>query len=57
MGGALIYALCFGGLVVPEGLADRSLAIYCQEKRPERRRPVGMGMIEALGVLLQWKGT
>ena len=57
MGGALICALCFGGLVVPEGLADRSLAIYCQEKRPERRRPVGMGMIEALGVLLQWKGT
>jgi hypothetical protein len=33
------------GSSVPEGLTDRSLAIYCQGTSPERFRPGGNGMI------------
>ena len=40
---------------VPEGLADRSLAIYCQESRQKRIRPGGNGMTrsENMSIVLQ----
>jgi len=34
---------------VPEGLDDRSQAIYCLERATQRTRPVGSGMIGSTG--------
>jgi hypothetical protein len=38
----------FGG-IVPQGLNDRSQAIYCLEQVQSRIRPVGHGLILAHG--------